>query len=210
MLNFRVAWRLLLRHPFGSAVELLGLAAGFAICFLLVGFVRYSFSYDSDVPQREQVYVIKHRLNFIPQPRWMEYTPFPLREVALQSGLPLQASVWWPSKAMLNQDGAQREIDITAVDPAFEQIAGLHALRGDLHQALTLPDGLALTQRAAAQLFGAGEALGRMVYSTGKRCKCARYCRTGQRTAPCSSARWSASAARCGPSSSVAKCCPTG
>ena len=46
--------------------------------------IRDRFSYDSDVPQRERVYVIKHRLNFIPQPQWMEYTPFALREVALR------------------------------------------------------------------------------------------------------------------------------
>jgi hypothetical protein len=74
--DFRIGWRLLLRHPLNTAVELLGLAAGFAVCFVLLAFVQYSFSYDRDVPQREQVYVIKHRLNFIPQPQWMEYTPF--------------------------------------------------------------------------------------------------------------------------------------
>ena len=163
MLNFRLAWRLLLRHPLSSAVELLGLAAGFAACFLLLGFVVYSFSYDKDVPQREQVFVIKHRLNFIPQPQWLEYTPFALRGVALQSGLPLQASVWWPSQARLTSDGAQRMVDVITVDPAFEQIAGMHALQGDLQQALTQPDGLALTQRAAQQLFGSTEVLGRSV-----------------------------------------------
>jgi putative ABC transport system permease protein len=161
MKNFRVGWRLLLRQPLHTAVELLGLAAGFAVCFVLLGFVWYSFGYDRDVPQREQVFVIKHRLNFIPQPQWMEYTPFAVREVALRSGLPLQVSVWWPSKAMLQQQGRLREIDITAVDPAFQQIAGLHALQGDLHQALTQPDGVALTRQAAVRLFGTADALGR-------------------------------------------------
>jgi putative ABC transport system permease protein len=163
MKNFRLGWRLLLRQPFNTAVELFGLAAGFAVCFLLTAFVYYSFSYDRDVPQRERVFVIKHRLNFIPQPQWMEYTPFALREVALRSGLPLQASVWWPSKAQMNQNGALREIDITAVDPAFEQIAALHVTQGDLRQALATPDGLALTQQAALQLLGTGKALGRTV-----------------------------------------------
>nr|WP_315261267.1 FtsX-like permease family protein [uncultured Duganella sp.] len=163
MTNFRLAWRLLLRHPLNSAVELLGLAAGFAVCFLLLGFVKYSFSYDRDVPQREQVFIIKHRLNFIPQPQWMEYTPFALRGVALQSGLPLEASIWWPNQASLNQDGVQRMVDYTAVDPAFGQIAGLRALQGDLQQALTQPDGLAITRKAALQLFGATEVLGRSI-----------------------------------------------
>jgi putative ABC transport system permease protein len=161
MKNFRLGWRLLLRQPLHTAVELLGLAAGFAVCFVLLGFVWYSFGYDRDVPQREQVFVIKHRLNFIPQPQWMEYTPFAVREVALRSGLPLQVSVWWPSKAMLQQQGRLREIDITAVDPAFEQIAGLHALQGNLHQALTQPDGVALTRQAAVRLFGTADTLGR-------------------------------------------------
>ncbi|MYM22975.1 FtsX-like permease family protein [Duganella sp. FT135W] len=159
--DFRIGWRLLLRHPLHTAVELLGLAAGFAVCFVLLAFVQYSFSYDRDVPQREQVYVIKHRLNFIAQPQWMEYTPFALRDVALHSGVPLQASAWWPSQAALNREGAIRMVDITAVDPAFEQIAGLHAMEGDLHQALTRPDGMALTRQTALQWFGTTNALGR-------------------------------------------------
>jgi putative ABC transport system permease protein len=166
--DFRVGWRLLLRHPLNTAVELLGLAAGFAVCFVLLAFVQYSFSYDRDVPQREQVYVIKHRLNFIPQPQWMEYTPFAMRSVALQSGLPLQASAWWPSQAALNQNGAVRMVDITAVDPAFEQIAGLHAVEGDLQRALTQPDGVALTRQAALQWFGSASALGRSAVVNGK------------------------------------------
>ncbi|WP_218106271.1 ABC transporter permease [Duganella sp. SG902] len=166
--DFRLGWRLLLRHPLNTAIELLGLAAGFAVCIVLLAFVWYSFSYDRDVPQREQVYVIKHRLNFIPQPQWMEYTPFALRGVALQSGLPLQVSAWWPSQAAVHQDGRVSLLDITAVDPAFEQIAGLRALQGDLQAALTRPDGMALTRQAALRLLGSAEVLGRNVVVNGQ------------------------------------------
>ncbi|WP_373989858.1 ABC transporter permease [Duganella sp. BuS-21] len=166
--DLRLGWRLLLRHPLNSAVELLGLAAGFAVCFVLLAFVQYSFSYDRDVPQRERVYVIKHRLNFIPQPQWMEYTPFALRGVALQSGLPLQVSAWWPRTATLEQNGVAREVDVTAVDPAFESIASLRTTQGDLQQALTMPDGLALTPQAALQLFGRTDAMGRTVVINGQ------------------------------------------
>jgi putative ABC transport system permease protein len=166
--DFRIGWRLLLRHPLNTAVELLGLAAGFAVCFVLLAFVQYSFSYDRDVPQREQVYVIKHRLNFIPQPQWLEYTPFALRAVALNSGVPLQASAWWPTHAAMTQNGAVRMVDLTAVDPAFEQITGLRAAEGDLRQALTQPDGVALTRQAALQWFGRADALGRTVLINGQ------------------------------------------
>jgi len=161
--DFRIGWRLLLRQPFHSVVEILGLATGFAICFLLLGFVRYSFSYDSDVPERERVFVIKHRLNFIPQPQWMEYTPFALRGVALQSGLPLEVSVWWPRDTTLQWQGRQQVLQVTAVDPAFQAITGLRAVEGDLRQALTQPDGLALTRQTARRLFGDTPALGRTI-----------------------------------------------
>ena len=159
--DFRIGWRLLLRQPFHSVVEILGLATGFAICFLLLGFVRYSFSYDSDVPERERVFVIKHRLNFIPQPQWMEYTPFALRGVALQSGLPMQVSAWWPRQPTLRLQGRAQAFDVTVVDPAFQDIAGLRAAEGDLRQALTRPDGLAVTRQTARRLFGDVPALGR-------------------------------------------------
>ncbi|MET0321264.1 MAG: FtsX-like permease family protein [Duganella sp.] len=168
--DLRTGWRLLARQPWQSAIELLGLATGFAVCFLLLGFARYSFSYDHDVPDRERVYLVKHRLNFIPQPQWMEYTPFALREVALRSGLPLDVSAWWPRQAVAQLQGLPRQVDVTLVDPAFERIAGLRAVEGDLQQALTLPDGVAVTRQAARQLFGnaAASALGRTLDINGQ------------------------------------------
>lgn len=152
--HWRIGWRLLARQPLQSAIELLGLAVGFAVCFLLLGYAHYALTYDRDVPEREQVYVIKHRLNFIPQPQWMEYTPFALRAVALESGLSLEASVWYPRKATARLQGLSLPVELTLVDPAFERIAGLRAAAGNLQQALTLPDGVAVTRRAARQLFG--------------------------------------------------------
>jgi len=168
--HWRIGLRLLARQPLQSAIELLGLAAGFAVCFLLLGYARYAFTYDRDVPAREQVYLVKHRLNFIPQPQWMEYTPFALREVALRSGLPLDVSAWWPRQATARLQGLPRAVEVTLVDPAFERIAGLRALEGDLQQALTRPDGLAITRLAARQLFGDGDgtALGRTVEINGQ------------------------------------------
>lgn len=168
--HFRIGWRLLARQPLQSTIELLGLAGGFAVCFLLLGYAHYALTYDRDVPDSDQVYVVKHRLNFIPQPQWMEYTPFAMRAVAQASGLPLAASVWYPRKATARLQGLPRQVDITLVDPAFEQIAGLRAVAGDLQQALTLPDGLAVTRQAAQQLFGTGDAtsLGRTVEINGQ------------------------------------------
>jgi hypothetical protein len=61
--DFRIGWRLLLQERGYSAVTILGLALGFAACFLLMAYVHFSFSYDSHVPQAELVYVPKNSLN---------------------------------------------------------------------------------------------------------------------------------------------------
>ncbi|MGK5046502.1 ABC transporter permease [Janthinobacterium sp. GB4P2] len=159
--DFRIGWRLLAQQPAYSAAALGGLATGFALCLLLLCLVRYSFSFDAAVPQAERVYVLKHRLNFVPQPQWLEYTPFALREVALRSGFPLQASVFWPRKATFEQNGRQQELEITAVDPAFAAIFQPRVLAGDLSAALSRPDGLALTESMARRLFGRSDVLGR-------------------------------------------------
>jgi len=42
--DFRTGWRLLRKEPGYSTAVILGLAVGFAVCVLLLGYVRYCFS----------------------------------------------------------------------------------------------------------------------------------------------------------------------
>ena len=53
--DFRIGWRQLVKEPAYSAVVVFGLAVGIAACFLLLGYVAHSFSYDENVPERERV-----------------------------------------------------------------------------------------------------------------------------------------------------------
>ena len=61
--DFRIGWRLLVKEPAYSAVVLMGLAVGFAACFLLLGYVVHSLSYDRHVPQRGQIYRLMQKWN---------------------------------------------------------------------------------------------------------------------------------------------------
>jgi putative ABC transport system permease protein len=85
--DFRIGWRLLVKEPGYSAVVILGLSIGFAVCFLLLGYVRYCLSYDSAVPQAQQIYLIENRFNLIGKPAWYELSPIPFLQVALKSGM---------------------------------------------------------------------------------------------------------------------------
>lgn len=167
--DLRIAWRLLLAEPAYSAVVIAGLTLGFAASFLLLGFVRYSFSYDSQAPDNAHVYVFKHRLNLIPNARWTEMMPLPVRDVLLASGLPLTVCAVMP-RTVVAQSGAHRQkIELTVVDASFPAMFGVRVLAGDMAAALSRPDGLAVTRSGAAHLFADGAALGRSVDIDGQR-----------------------------------------
>ncbi|MBI3229592.1 MAG: hypothetical protein HYZ45_05240, partial [Burkholderiales bacterium] len=91
-----IGWRRLLMQPLASGALILSVVIGFASGFLLLGLVHYSFHYDSEVPQQEQVYLLKHKVNLMAQPLWTEYMPLPVRQVLLDSGLPLDVSMVMP------------------------------------------------------------------------------------------------------------------
>ena len=61
--DFRIGWRLLVKETAYSAVVVLGLAVGFATCFLLLGYVAHSLSYDRHIQGREQVYRLMQHWN---------------------------------------------------------------------------------------------------------------------------------------------------
>jgi ABC-type antimicrobial peptide transport system permease subunit len=166
--DFRIGWRLLVGEPAYSAVVVAGLALGFAACFLLLGFVLYTFGYNSQVPGADRVYLIKQRVNVFPRPDWETDTGRPLRDIALKSGLADDAAILTDVGAPLLADGRLHRLDLKAVDPFFAAIFGIAALEGDLRAALERPDGLALTRQAALKLFGDTHALGRTVRLEGE------------------------------------------
>jgi putative ABC transport system permease protein len=152
--DFRIGWRLLLQERAYSAVTIFGLAVGLAACFLLLAYVRFSYSYDSDVPQADRVYIVKHLINSSSNGGWYDRTPMPLLGVAQRSSLADAAAVAVPGRVTLRQDSAMSVLDAVMFSPAMIKVLELRALQGDLQLALQRPDTVALTASQARQLFG--------------------------------------------------------
>ncbi len=166
--DFRIGWRLLAKQPAYSLVVVLGLAIGFAACFLLLGFVGYSYSYNAQVPDSEHVYLVKQKRNLLPRPEWQTSAPIPLREVLRQSGLSERVSVARELEVALRVDTRVVPLTLRAVDSEFAAMFGLRALEGDLAGALSRPGSVALTQASAQKLFGQLHALGQLATVGGK------------------------------------------
>jgi len=171
--DFRIGWRLLVKEPAYSAVVVLGLAVGFAACFLLLGYVAHSLSYDRHVPEREQIYRLMQKWNTEGgSGGWYDVTSLPARDAIVASGAPLLASAFIESSIDVRSDsnsGSQvQTIGLTVVDPDFRRIFNPTVLAGDLAAALARPDALALTRETATRLFGHAEVVGKTIQVAGQ------------------------------------------
>lgn len=167
--DFKIGFRLLIQEPTYSAVAIFGLSVGFAACILLLGFVRYSFSYDADVPDVGQVYVVKQRYNIDPLAAWFDQTPYLLRLAALKTPGVVSASGFAPRAAIPVRIGEHvSTLRGLVVLPDFAQMLGVEAIEGDLKEALERPENFAITAEAAQRNFGTTHALGRSMQTSGK------------------------------------------
>jgi putative ABC transport system permease protein len=166
--EFRIGWRLLVKEPAYSALVIFGLAAGFAACFLLLGLVRHSLSYDSHVPGQDKIYRLMKRWNGPgADGTWSDTASLPMRDAVVASGIPLMASAWIERKVDIRVGSQVQTIGVTAADPDFQKMFGLKVLAGDIDAALTRPDALALTQETATRLFGQADVVGKTVQIAG-------------------------------------------
>jgi putative ABC transport system permease protein len=162
--DFRVGWRLLVKEPAYSSVVTMGLAVGVAVCFLLLGLVRHSFSYDRQVPDREHVFQLMERWNLaLLGNEWLTGTTVAARDAALTSGQPLLAALVVDDMHDVRAGTKVVSLETALVDPDFEKIFQPKVLAGDLHAAITRPDALALSRDAALRLFGSIDAVGKTV-----------------------------------------------
>lgn len=167
--DFKIGWRLLIQEPAYSAVALLGLALGFAVCILLLGFVRYSLHYDSQVPELENVYVIKQRYNIDPVAPWFDQVPYLLRAAALKTPGVASATGYAPGAPLPVRVGTRNaKLHAVPVLPGFAQMLGVQTVAGDLKAALERPENFAITEQAALRLFGTARALGRTLMADEK------------------------------------------
>ena len=168
--DFRIGWRLLLKEPAYSSVVILGLAVGFAACFLLLGYVAHSLSYDRHVPDRQKIYRLMQHWNHptASSGHWSPSSSLPARDAVTQSGVPLLASTFIDRTIDVRVGNQVQTVSLTVVDPAFEQIFRPPVVAGKLADALSSPDAFALTRETAIKLFGSADAVGKTVQVAGQ------------------------------------------
>lgn len=159
----KVSFKNLLNHKLYSAINLLGMAIGFA-CSLLIGlFVFDELSYDRQFDAADRIYRVSR--NFFPGTSFesLEATNAPQVAGLMKDTYPEveQATRFINVPVLLRRDDlAFYEDNFIFADAAFFDIFSLEWLQGDPMQALTEIYTIVLTESAAKKYFGNENPLG--------------------------------------------------
>jgi putative ABC transport system permease protein len=163
------ALRSLWRNRTYTAINVIGLVAGFAAAILIALYVHDEYSYDRFFPGYRDVYLLTETEDVVDHRLHLDRLDCSLPDLAasLHVQLPQIAAI-----ARIMTAGTphirqgQVEADETGflwVDPSFFRVVPLKSLAGDPQTALTTPDSVVLTLTAARKYFGRDRPLGELL-----------------------------------------------
>ena len=160
------ALRNLVRNRLYAAINIIGLALGFAAAFLIAVFVKDELSYDKWIPDHNRTYLltnIEHRLPG--QPPLQFDRLLPQIAPALKLSIPSLEAV----ARLVKSDVTLRHSNIEAneqlywADPEVFDVLRLPSLAGDLEGALLQPDSIVLTRSISEKYFGRTDVVGETI-----------------------------------------------
>jgi putative ABC transport system permease protein len=164
----KVAFRNLVRHKGYSLINLFGLAVGMTCAILIMLYVRDELSYDRYPAKAESIYRLGleartvnrgHLRTARTPPPWAPALARDYPEVLNYVRFKTPLVSWLVGY----EEGERRfhEKGFYFADPSVFEVFSLKLLRGDPATALTEPNTLVLTEKAAARYFGRDDPLGK-------------------------------------------------
>jgi putative ABC transport system permease protein len=158
-----VAFRMLARDRLYSAINIVGLAVGFASAILVALFIRDEHSYNRFLPDYQRIYRI-YAMHKFPSDASLEESSGTLVDVAdwLKLEFPNIESVTRliPDVRSIRHGDVETEEQITWVDPDFFRVFQLPIVAGDPRSGLAAPDGIVVTRAIARKYFGRDDPIG--------------------------------------------------
>ncbi|MFY7865338.1 FtsX-like permease family protein [Roseateles sp.] len=165
LLDLRVAARQLRAEPLNATVLIVGLALALAACYLLALLLGERLRPDPALQDPERIVLIDFHGNMPGrQEDWFMGAPFVFKQALQDARAPLEMLTRISDdKPSLRVGNRKLRAQVTAADASAAALFNLRALQGDLQDALSHPDTIALTEPLAQRLFGSDKALGRSV-----------------------------------------------
>src|SRR5882757_860056 len=161
----KVAWRNLTKNKLYSTINIVGLAIGMTVSFLLLLYVYNEYSFDKFNGNSDRLY-----LTFKNKPnngaiKTNTFSPEPLA-AALKKDLPgieLVARINPPENTLISYKDKGLKISTIAADPALLEMFTFDFVYGNKQQALSGSSAIVLTQSVARAIFGNINPVGKVV-----------------------------------------------
>lgn len=162
----KIAWRSLLRNKSFSAINILGLSIGMAVCFIILLFVQDELSYDRFNVKANNIYRIDFKAN-INGGKINESNVMPPVARTLQQDYPEVKEA-----TRLRQLGHPHvlvngkefyDASLVYVDSNFFNVFTIPFLQGDAKTALLRPLSLVISKAMAKKFFGNENPMGRLI-----------------------------------------------
>ena len=161
----KIAWRNLLKYRMQTAVNVVGIAVGFA-CFAFANlWMRYEASFDSRYEAADRMYLL-YAETAIEAGGLSPHVPYPVSTLLKQEFPEVEAACAFTryTKADKLELEGQPEVELPSIqlDSCFMNLFGIRVLAGT-NDFLYTNGQIALTERTARRLFGTTDVLGRTV-----------------------------------------------
>ncbi len=156
------ALRNLVRNKLYAAINIVGLAVGFAATLLIVLFVRDEVSFDAWIPGHENVVRLAKTVRPPGGATLSTVASGPAEAAWFEEGLAnvIAAVRLWPEPHGVRAGEIEANETVVWADPTFFTVFPLPALAGDLQQALQQPGGVVITREMARKYFGRDHVVG--------------------------------------------------
>lgn len=164
---FAAAIRNLLRNRAYTLINLFGLSLGFTAAVLIALYASDELSYDRFIPNHERIYLVGEIIE-PPGRGTMRLSVSSTTDAeALQLAFPeIEAATrLMPNGVRLyaKHDNEGMKLATYWADPNFFDVFPVPAVAGNLADALSKPDGMVLTRKAARQLLGREDVIGETI-----------------------------------------------
>ncbi len=162
---FIVATRNLVKHKFFTIINVAGLAIGMSISLLLIAMLSFLWTYDNFHANKDRIYRVITKATD-KQKNWeFASTPSVLADKLQHEVTGIEKVVRVSSSLSANVVKGNNEIPIEGyfVDPSFLEVFTFPLITGNRSTALSKPNSILMTEKAALKLFGNENPTGKII-----------------------------------------------
>lgn len=162
---FKIAFRVLLNQKLFSAINIVGLAIGLASCLLISLYLHHELTYDSSFTHSDRIYRLAATLHLESGPSTRAVTSPPMAGIIHNDFPEVEKTlrIGRSERQLSVGDKTFPDINLITADSSFFDLFDFPFAEGDRLTALSQPNSIVLTPKAAHLYFGNENPIGKQM-----------------------------------------------